>query len=109
MGIRKAMRDAAHKPAGKRLSGFALSGLVLGAGGLAALAVSGIGYRLGWWQVGTALNISEWAVYAAALGLVVSVIGAIVSWPGAGRRGFLPSLLGIAASPPVVAIASQWE
>jgi uncharacterized protein (DUF1499 family) len=109
MGIRKAMRDAAHKPAGKRLSGFALSGLVLGAGGLAALAVSGIGYRLGWWQVGTALNISEWAVYAAALGLVVSVIGAIVSWPGAGRRGFLPSLLGIAASLPVAAIAARWE
>ncbi len=51
----------------------------------------------------------EWAVYAAALGLVVSVIGAILSRPGARRRGFLLSLLGIAASLPVVAIAAQWE
>lgn len=103
------MRDAARTPAGKRLSGFALSGLVLGAGGIAALAASGIGYRLGWWPVGTALNLAEWAVYAAALGLVVSVIGAIVSRPGARRRGFLAGLVGIAASLPVVAIAAQWE
>jgi hypothetical protein len=103
------MSDAARKPAGKRRSRFALSGLVLGASGIAAPVASGIGYRLGWWPVGTALNISEWAVYVAALGLVVSVIGAIVSWPGARRRGLLPSFLGIAASLPVVAIAVQWE
>ena len=108
-GLEHAMGDAARKPAGKPLSRFALSGLVLGAGGIAALAVSGIGYRLGWWPVGTALNVAEWAVYAAALGLVVSVIGAIVSRPGAQRRGLLLSLLGIAASLPVVAIAAQWE
>ena len=101
------MSDASRKPAGKRLS--ALLGLVLSAGGVAALVASGIGYRLGWWQVGVALNISEWAVYAAALGLVVSVIGAVLSRPGARQRGFLVSLLAIAASLPVVAIAAQWE
>jgi uncharacterized protein (DUF1499 family) len=44
-----------------------------------------------------------------ALGLVLSVIGAVLSRPGARRRGFLLSLLGIAASLPVVAIAVQWE
>ena len=105
----RAMNDVSRKIAGKRLSKFALSGLVLGAGGVGALAASGIGYRLGWWQVGTALEISEWAVYGAALGLVLSVIGAVLSRPGARRRGFLLSLLGIAASLPVVAIAVQWE
>jgi hypothetical protein len=102
------MRDAPPKTAGK-LSKFALSGLVLGVGSIAVLAASGIGYRLGWWPVGTALNTSEWAVYAAALGLVVSAIGAILSRPGARQRGFLLSLLGIVASLPVVAIALQWE
>ena len=40
---------------------------------------------------------------------MVSVISAIVSRPGGRRRGFLLSLLGIAASLPVVAIAAQWE
>lgn len=108
-GLEHAMRDAVRTPAGKPLSGCALSGLVLGAGGITAVAVSGIGYRLGWLPVGTALNVAEWAVYAASLGLVVSVIGAIVSRPGARRRGLLLSLLGIAASLPIVAVAGQWE
>ena len=103
------MSDASRKPAGKRLSKFALSGLVLGAGGFGGLAASGIGYRLGGWQVGTALQIAEWAVYVAALGLVMSTIGAVLSRPGAQHRGLLLSLLGIAASLPVVASAAQWE
>lgn len=103
------MSDASGKPAGKRLSKFALSGFVLSAGGIAAVAASGIGYRLGWWPAGTALNISESAVYVAAFGLVVSVIGVALSWPGARYRGLLLSLLGIATSLPVVAIGVQWE
>jgi uncharacterized protein (DUF1499 family) len=101
--------DASRKPVGKRLSKFALSGLVLGVGGIGAVASSGLGYRLGGWPVDTALRISEWAVYGAALGLLVSVIGAILSRPGARQRGFLLSLLGIVASLPVVALAAQWE
>lgn len=96
-------------PVGKRLSKYALSGLVLGAGGIGVLATSAIGYRLGWWQVVTALSISEWAVYVAALGLVVSAIGAVLSRPGARQRGFPLAILGIAASLPVVAMAIQWE
>jgi uncharacterized protein (DUF1499 family) len=103
------MRDTVRKPAGKPLSRSALLGLVLGAGGIAGVAVSGVGYRLGSWSLGTALNVAEWAVYAAALGLLASVIGAIVSRPGARRHGLLLGLLGIAASLPVVAVAGQWE
>ena len=101
--------DASRKLVGKCLSRFAVSGLVLGAGGLGALAASGLGYRFGWWQVGTALEISELTAYAATLGLLASTIGAVLSRPGARRRGFLLSLLGIAASLPVVASALQWE
>jgi len=103
------MGDDARASGGKRLSKFALSGLVLGAGGIAALAASAIGYRLGWWPVGMALTIAEWAVYAAILGLAVSVVGTILSRPGARRRGFALGLLGIAASLPLVAIAAQWQ
>lgn len=103
------MSDTPHKLGAKRLSGFALSGLVLGVGSIGVLATSAVGYRLGWWQVVTALSISEWAVYVAALGLVVSTIGAVLSRPGTRRRGFLLGLLGIAASLPVVAMAMQWE
>jgi uncharacterized protein (DUF1499 family) len=103
------MGDDARASGSKRLSKFALSGFVLGAGGIAALAASATGYRLGWWPVGTALTIAEWAVYAVTLGLAASVIGAILSRPGTGQRGFVLGLLGIAASLPIVAIAAQWE
>lgn len=108
-GLKHAMRDTVRKPAGKPLSRSAFLGLVLGAGSIVGVAVSGVGYRLGSWSLGTALNVAEWAVYAAALGLAVSVIGAIVSRPGARRRGLLLSLLGIAASLPIVAVAGHWE
>lgn len=103
------MNNASRKAASKRLSRSAVAGLVLGAGAIGTVAGSAIGYRLGWWPVVTALNISEWAVYAAVLGLVASTVGAILSRPGVRQRGFLLSLLGIAASLPVVAIAIQWE
>jgi uncharacterized protein (DUF1499 family) len=103
------MSDASHKSYAGRLSAYALSGLILGAVSIIVVAASAVGYRLGWWQAITALTISEWAVYAAALGLVLSMIGAVVSRPGAGRRGFLLGLLGVTASLPVVAIAIQWE
>jgi len=56
-----------------------------------------------------ALTIAEWAVYAAILGLAVSVVGTFLSRPGARRRGFALGLLGIAASLPLVAIAAQWQ
>ncbi|MEC5289283.1 DUF1499 domain-containing protein [Aurantimonas sp. C2-6-R+9] len=87
----------------------ALTGFALGLGAIAGIALSGIGYRYGWWQVTTALNISTYAAYTAALGLVLSVIGLARSRPGGERRGFLVGLLGLAASLPVVAMAAEWE
>jgi uncharacterized protein (DUF1499 family) len=104
-----AMRDAALQTARKPLAKSAVAGLVLGAAAIAVIAASAVGYRLGSWPVVTALRVAEWAVYLAALGLVVSVIGALVSQPGARRRGLLLALLGIAASLPVMAMAIQWE
>ena len=103
------MSDAAFQSSRKRLSKSAVSGFVLGAGGIAVLAASATGYRLGWWPVVTTFKIAEWAAYLAALGLIVSAIGVVVSRPGARRRGFLLGLLGIAVSLPVVAMAAQWE
>jgi uncharacterized protein (DUF1499 family) len=103
------MSHAAFQSSRKRLSKSAVSGFVLGAGGIAILVASAIGYRLGWWHVITTFKIAEWAAYLAALGLIVSVIGAVLSRPGTRRRGFLLSVIGIAASLPVVVMAMQWE
>jgi len=103
------MNDVTLKRSDKSLSMYALSGFVLGAGGIATLVASAIGYRLGWWPVVEALEISEWASYAAMLGLVLSLAGSILSRPSARRRGFVLGLLGLAVSLPVTVMAVQWE
>lgn len=87
----------------------AVAGLVLAVCGVAALATSIIGYRHGWWQVSSALNISEWAAYAAVSGFVVSMLGAVFSWSRVRQRCFVISLFGLAVSLPVVGMAAQWE
>jgi uncharacterized protein (DUF1499 family) len=103
------MNDVILKRSNKAPPMYALSGFILAAGSIATLVVSGIGYRLGWWSVVEAIQMSEWAAYAAMLGLVLSLVGSILSWPGARRRGFVPSLLGLAMSLPVTVMAMQWE
>lgn len=108
-GKKYAVIDAAPQRAERPPSRAALWGLVLGLGGIAGVLTSGAGYRLGWWQVATALQIAEWAAYGAGFGLTLSVVGAVRSRPGTGPHGFLVSVLGLAISVPVVAMAIQWE
>ena len=93
----------------KPLSRSAVAGAVLGAAGLAGLVGLGLGFRLGLWSFPPALVAAEWLVYAAALGVLLAAIGAVRSRPGAGKRGFVLSLLGLALALPVVAIGAQWE
>lgn len=103
------MIDASRRPSGKPLSVPALLGLVLGAAGFAALAASGMGYRLGWWQLVPALRIAEWAAYAAALGILLSLAGLVLARPGGRRRGLTLAILGVVVSVPVVLSAVQWK
>jgi uncharacterized protein (DUF1499 family) len=103
------MRDTQQNSARKRWSWTALLGLALGSGAIVGIAVSGIGYRLGWWQVVAALSVAEYAAYAAGFGLVLSAIGLLIARPGSARRGFLAASVGLAASLPIVAMAINWE
>jgi len=93
----------------KPVSRFAMAGLLLGVIALTAWVAAGVGSRQGWWHFTLGLQVSEWASYAAALALVLSIFGAAKSRPGARRKGFLVAVLGIAASLPLVAMAIQWE
>jgi uncharacterized protein (DUF1499 family) len=88
---------------------MALLGLLCGLGGIAALAVSAIGYRLAWWPVTTTLGLAEYGAYAAALGLGLSLIGLFLALRRRSGRGLLLGLLGLVATLPVVAMAVQWD
>lgn len=93
----------------KPLSRSAVTGLLLGVAAVATLLTAGVGARLGWWHFTIGLQVSQWASYAAALALVLSVFGAVQTRPGARRSGLLVAVSGIAASLFPVALAIQWE
>lgn len=76
---------------------------------LAALgaALAGFGSRWGWWDFGFGFTLLEWAVYAAILAALVSLVGIV---RGCGRRrGAWLGVLGLAIAAAVVAVPLQWR
>lgn len=65
---------------------------------LAALAglAAGLGYRFGWWSLGTGFGVLRYAVYLAIAAMVVSLLGLVLARPGGGRRGLYRALAGLA-------------
>lgn len=97
-------------PGNSRLRSWtALLGFACGLGSIVALAASAAGYRLAWWPVITALSLAEYAAYAAALGLILSLVGLALAVRRRAGRGVVLGLLGLVASLPVVALAAHWE
>lgn len=90
----------------RRLS-LPLAGLLLGLASVSTVLVAGIGYREGWWHFLKGLQIAEWAVYAAALGLVLSLAGLFRSHGQ--RRAVVTGLLGVLLALPVLGMALQWD
>ena len=84
-----------------------LAGLLLGLAAMGAVLVAGTGYRQGWWQLLQGLQWAEWAVYIAALGLVLSLVGLFRSRRQ--RPAMVAGLLGVLMALPVLGIALQWE
>lgn len=69
---------------------------------LLALLLAGPGTRWGLWHFRTGFTILRWAAYAALAALPLALLGALVTRPGSGRRGFGLSLLGALAAALVV-------
>lgn len=84
-----------------------LAGLLLGLAAMVAVLAAGMGYRQGWWQLLQGLQGAEWAVYAAALGLVLSLVGLFRSRRQ--RSAVVAGLLGVLMALPVLGMALQWE
>lgn len=74
----------------------------------AAVVVSaGVGARLGAWDFLSALRAAEWAVWGAAVGLVLALIG--LPMRRRTRSAWVAGLLAIALSTPVVFAGLQWK
>jgi hypothetical protein len=53
------------------------------------------GARAGWWDPGTAMGLARAGAYGALVAAILSVLGALATRPGTGRRGFWLSVLGV--------------
>jgi uncharacterized protein (DUF1499 family) len=95
-------------PEASRSRTLRLIGLALAVGAIGAVALSAFGYRQGWWSVSPALTISEYAVYAAGLGFLLSA-AALVHWARRRQAGVVPATLGLLAALPILAMAIGWE
>lgn len=93
----------------KQFSRSAIAALILGSAAIAAVIVSGIGSRMGWWHFTKGLQFAEWAFYGSVLALILSLFGLIQTRPAAQKRGFFLAFLGLVTSLPLVVMAIQWE
>src|SRR3546814_2857879 len=65
---------------------------------LAALAAAGLGYRLGWWPLGTAFVLAQVGAYGAVLACALSAAGLVLALRRRAGRGIVLGLLGLAAA-----------
>lgn len=84
-----------------------LLGLLLGLSSIGAVLLAAAGYRQGWWNFLKGIQIAEGAVYLAALGLALSLIGL---WHSRRQRPVMViGVLGLLMALPVLSMALQWE
>lgn len=58
------------------------------------VALAGPGAARGWWDVGTAGGMARAAAYGGLVAGLLSVVGALATRPGTGRRGFVLTIVG---------------
>ncbi|MGC9368357.1 MAG: DUF1499 domain-containing protein [Paracoccaceae bacterium] len=81
-----------------------LVGLILGVVSIEMVMVSAWSYRQGWWPVLQALSFSEYAVYVAGLGVLLSLLALVVR-----RRGRVLAVIGLLVSLPVLVMGIGWD
>lgn len=87
---------------------FITIGLVLVLTALIAAIFSGLGHRWGWWSFGSGFAILKWAVYAAAVALIIAVLGMYFTRPGSGQSGFIWAVLICILSAALVSVPALW-
>ncbi|MEW6720519.1 MAG: DUF1499 domain-containing protein [Thermodesulfobacteriota bacterium] len=87
----------------------AVAAFLLSAAAALAAGIAGPGYRAGWWGFRQGFDILRWAAYLGAAGAAASILAAIFTRPGSGRRGFAAALAGIALGATAFGVPYGWS
>ncbi len=93
----------------KSISKMVLFGLALAIVAMVTIAISIVGYRLGWWRHPQAFSIFGWATYAAIIALTSSGYGLFKTRPQGQQRGLLLAITGIVLSLPIITATVLFE
>ncbi|MFL5576647.1 MAG: hypothetical protein ACJ79S_11830 [Gemmatimonadaceae bacterium] len=52
------------------------------------------GAQQGWWDFATGTSLIRWGAYGGLVAAILSLVGALATRPGTGRRGFVLCVLG---------------
>jgi uncharacterized protein (DUF1499 family) len=74
---------------------IATIGLALAVLAALAGASAGLGYRFGWWPLGTGFGLLRYATFGAIAAMVISALGLVLARPGGRRGGLYRALAGL--------------
>jgi hypothetical protein len=90
-------RPASQETTGLRGARLAFAGLLLSAAAVVAAALSGLGYRWGWWSFPQGFKILRWAAWGGLGEMGVALTGGWVARASRTHVGLTLALRGIAA------------
>lgn len=88
---------------------IAITGVFVAVGAAIVALAAGPGHRLGLWSFGTGFQILKWASYAALAAAAISLVAAVLTLPGRGRRGLGLALLGIVIGLATAYVPWSWK
>ena len=83
-------------------------GFILSTVAITAAIGAGGGVRIALWDFRYGIRILSWAACTGIAGTVLSSVGAILTRPGKGRRGFLPAIAGIILGTVAFGVPGYW-
>lgn len=98
---------AAPDSATRRPGTLAWLGLAVAVASGIALLLAGLGYRAGWWALGTGFTILRWSAYGGVAGAILSLAGALVR--RAGRRTLAAATAGLVIGAAVAGTPWRWQ
>ena len=98
----------ARSPQAARTSRVAILAVAIAAAALLCALFAGLGYRWGWWALGTGFSLLKYAAYLGIAAVVLGIVAAVLRFTGATRRGLWLALAAVIVGLGVSGTLYRW-